>query len=167
MPAVPLLGFYFREKMEGSVQRTGERFDRSFRFDFDVHAPSVLGFATTAVGDCTGTVKIDGLARNVPAQGRIEISPWLKRSVRYVFDFTGDDGKRYRFDGAKSVTLRRHLVGWTTLPGHVYDGDGNVWGDAVLRFSLRRDLRKLVRSFVVGPRALGAGHATGQAATAS
>jgi hypothetical protein len=150
---VPLLGFYFREKMEGSVQRTGERFDRSFRFDFDVHAPSILGFATTAVGDCTGTVRIDGLAKNVPARGRIEISPWRKRTVRYVFDFTGDDGKRYRFDGQKRVTLRRHLVGWTTLPGHVYDADGNVWGEAVLRFSLRRELRNLLRSFVVGPRA--------------
>lgn len=167
MPAVPLLGFYFREKMEGSVQRTGERFDRSFRFDFDVHAPSVLGFATTAVGDCTGTVRIDGLAKNVPAKGRIEISPWLKHTVRYVFDFTGDDGKRYRFDGSKRVTLRRHLVGWTTLPGHVYDADGNVWGDALLRFSLRRELRNLVRSFVVGPRATRAGHATQQSAAAS
>jgi len=164
MPAVPLLGFYFREKMEGSVQRTGERFDRSFRFDFDVHAPSLLGFVTTAVGDCTGTVRIDGLAKNVPARGRIEISPWLKRSVRYVFDFTGEDGRRYRFDGAKRVTLRRHLVGWTTLPGHVYDADGNVWGDALLRFSLRRELRNLLKSFVVGPRA---GHATAGASPAS
>ncbi len=165
---MPLLGFYFREKMEGSVQRTGERFDRSFRFDFDVHAPSLLGFVTTAVGDCTGTVRIDGLAKNVPARGRIEISPWLKRSVRYVFDFTGQDGKRYRFDGAKHVALRRHAghwtTGWTTLPGHVYDADGNVWGDALLRFSLRRELRNLLRSFVVGPRA---GRATAPESMAS
>jgi hypothetical protein len=161
---VPLLGFYFREKMEGSVQRKGERFDRSFRFDFDVHAPSLLGFATTAVGELTGVVRIDGLARRVPGRGRIEISPWYRRSVRYVFDFTGDDGKRYRFDGAKRVTLRRHLVGWTTLPGHVYDEDGNVWGDALLRFSLRRELRNLLRSVVVGPRAE---HATAGASLAS
>jgi hypothetical protein len=161
---VPLLGFYFREKMEGSVQRTGERFDRSFRFDFDVHAPSLLGFATTAVGECTGTVRIDGLARSVPATGRIEISPWLKHSVRYVFDFTGDDGQRYRFDGQKRVTLRRHLLGWTTLPGHLYDADGNVWGNALLRFSLRRELRNLLQSFVLGPRAE---LATAQAAPAS
>jgi hypothetical protein len=150
---VSLLRFYFREKMEGSVQRTGERFDRAFRFDFDVHAPSLLGFATTAVGDCTGTVRIDGLARDVPARGRIELSPLHRRTVRYVFDFAGDDGKRYRFDGAKRVTLRRHLVGWTTLPGHVYDADGVVWGDALLRFSLRHELRNLLRSFVVGPKA--------------
>lgn len=148
-----LLGFYFREKMEGTVQRAGERFDRPFRFDFDVHAPSVLGFATTAVGECAGTVRIDGLARDVPATGRLELSPVAKKTIRYVFDFTADDGKKYRFDGSKSTTWRRHIVGWTTLPGKVYDEAGNVWGDALLRFSLARDLRKLLSSFKVGPKA--------------
>ena len=154
---VKLLRFYFREKMEGTVQRAGERFDRPFRFEFDVHAPSVLGFATTAVGACTGTVRIDGLAKDVPASGRLELSPVAKKTIRYVFDFTGDDGKKYRFDGQKKTTLRRHLVGWTTLPGKVYDAEGAVWGDALLRFSLARDLRKLLRSFKVGPRAAVAG----------
>ena len=153
MLAVKLLGFYFREKMEGTVQRAGERFDRPFRFDFDVHAPSVLGLSTTAVGECTGTVRIDGLAKDVPATGRLELSPVANKTIRYVFDFTADDGKKYRFDGAKKTTVRRHLVGWTTLPGKVYDESGAVWGDAVLRFSLRRDLRDLARSFRVGPRA--------------
>lgn len=158
-----LLGVYFREKMEGSVQRAGERFDRSFRFDFDVHAPSVLAFATTAVGDCTGTASVDGLAKNAPATGHIAISPWVRRTVRYVFDFTGNDGQRYRFDGQKSVTLRRHLVGWTTLPGHLYDADGNVWGDALLRFSLRRELQNLAASFTVGRGAERRGRATASA----
>jgi hypothetical protein len=153
MLAVNLLPFYFREKMEGTVQRTGERFDRPFRFELDVHAPTVLGFLRTAVGQCVGTVRLDGIARDVPATGRIELSPLAKQTVRYVVDFTGDDGNKYRFDGSKRVTVRRGLVGWTTLPGHVYDADGNVWGDALLRFSLRRDLRNLMKSFVVGPRA--------------
>jgi hypothetical protein len=153
MLRVKLLGFYFREKMAGVVQRAGERFDRPFRFELDVHAPSVLGLATTAVGACTGTVRIDGLAKDVPATGRLELSPVAKKTIRYVLDFTGDDGKKYSFDGSKHTTWRRHVVGWTTLPGKVYDADGNVWGDALLRFSLARDLRKLLGSVKVGPRA--------------
>ncbi len=148
-----LLGFSFHEKMQGTVVRAGERFDRPFSFEFDVRAPSVLGFATTAVGAMHGTVRIDGLARDVPATGHIELSPVHKKTIRYVFEFTADDGKKYRFDGAKRTTVRRHLVGWTTLPGKVYDESGAVWGDAVLRFSLRRDLRDLARSVRVGPRA--------------
>ncbi len=153
MLAVSLLGFYFREKMEGTIQCAGERFDREFRFDLDVHAPSLLGFATTAVGECDGRLHLDGLAKDARARGRIEISPLLRQTVRYVLDFTGDDGRRYRFDGSKRVTVRRHLIGWTTLPGHVYDESAGVWGDALLRFSLRRELRPLLRSVVVGPRA--------------
>jgi hypothetical protein len=146
----PLLGFSFQEKMQGVVVREGERFDRPFRFEFDVRAPSVLGFATTAVGAMEGTVRIDGLAKDVPASGHIELSPVHRNTIRYVFEFTADDGKKYRFDGSKKTTVRRHLVGWTTLPGKVYDTDGNVWGEAVLRFSLRDDLRDLLRSFRVG-----------------
>jgi hypothetical protein len=158
MLAVSLLGFYFREKMEGTAQRTGERFDRSFRFDLDVHAPSVLRMATTAVAEAHGTLRIDGLARDVPATGRLELSPVARQTIRYVVDFTGDDGKSYRFDGSKSTTVRRHLVGWTTLPGKIYDESGQVWGDAELHFSLRRQLRKLIRSVRLGPRAASAGH---------
>jgi hypothetical protein len=153
MLAVSLLGFYFRERMEGTVQRVGERFDRPFVFEFDVRAPSVLGFATTAVGEAVGHVRIDGLAKDVPAKGRLELSPLHRNSIRYVFDFAADDGKTYRFDGSKRTTLRRHLVGWTTLPGKVFDEDGAVWGDAVLRSSLRRQLLDLLRSVRVGPRA--------------
>lgn len=154
MLPMSLLGFSFRERMEGTVQRRGEPFDRRFWFDLDVRAPSLLGFATTAVGRCEGTLHVDGLARDVPALGRMEISPLHRKLVRYVVDFRGDDGRTYRFDGQKDVTFRRHLVGWTTLPGHVYDADEQVWGDALLRFSLRRELRPLLRSFAVGARAL-------------
>jgi hypothetical protein len=150
---VSILGFSFHEIMEGTVQREGERFDRPFRFELDVRAPSVLGFATTAVGEAVGTVRIDGLARDVPARGTLELSPVQGNFIRYEFEFTGDDGKKYRFDGSKKTTLRRHLVGWTTLPGKVYDEAGRVWGSAVLRFSLRKQLRQLMKSVRLGSRA--------------
>jgi hypothetical protein len=144
------LGFTFREKMEGRVVRAGERFERPFRFEFHVRAPNVLGFVTTTIGEMEGAVRLDGIAKDAPARGRIELSPVQHHTIRYVFDFAGDDGKTYRFDGAKTTTLRRHLVGWTTLPGSVYDDAGTVWGDALLHFSLRRDLGALLRSFHFG-----------------
>ena len=129
------------------MQRPGERFDRTFRFDLDVQAPSLLALLTTAVGQTEGTLRIDGLARDVRATGRIEVSPVHRQSVRYVLEFTADDGRAFRFDGAKSTTARRHVVGWTTLPGRVYDDAGALWGEALLHFSLRRELGKLARSF--------------------
>jgi len=152
-PSLPSLRFSFREKMEGTVQRAGETRARPFRFDLDVRAPSLLGFATTAVGLAEGTVRIEGLASDVPARGHLEISPLHRHLIRYVLEFQGDDGRAYRFDGQKDTSTRRHLIGWTTLPGQVYDADGAVWGEALLRFSLRRELGKLLRSVKVGRRA--------------
>ena len=141
-----MLGFGFHEIMEGTVQRDGENFDRPMRFEFDVRAPSVLAILRTAIGEAVGEVRIDGLAKNVPAQGTLSLSPLSEARIRYAFDFTGDDGKPYRFEGIKVTTARRHLRGWTTLPGKVLTADGSVWGKALLRFSMRRDFRGLVRS---------------------
>jgi hypothetical protein len=141
-----MLGFGFHEIMEGTVQREGENFDRPFRFEFDVEAPSVFSILRTAVGKAVGHVRIDGLAKHAEAHGQLELSPLAQKRIRYEFDFTGDDGKAYRFEGTKVTTARRHLRGWTTLPGRVYAADGSVWGRAVLRFSMRRDFSGLVRS---------------------
>ena len=141
-----MLGFGFHEIMEGTVQRAGENFDRPMRFEFDVRAPSVLAILRTAVGEAKGQVRIDGLARNVPAHGTLSLSPLAEQRIRYAFDFTGDDGQPYRFEGVKVTTARRHLRGWTTLPGKVLAADGSIWGRALLRFSMRRDFRGLVRS---------------------
>jgi hypothetical protein len=146
-----MIGFYFREVMEGTAQREGERFDRPFRFELDVTAPSIFGFVTTAVGEAHGTLRLDGLAKDVPAKGRMEISPIHRSTIRYVIDFKGDDGKAYRFDGSKTTTVRRHLIGWTTLPGVVYDDTGAVWGKALLRFSIPRELLPLARSIKLLP----------------
>jgi hypothetical protein len=141
-----MVGFYFREVMEGRVEREGERFDRPFRFEVDVNAPRVLDFAKIAVGKLDGHLRLDGLARRAGATGRIELSPFGERRIRYVLDFTADDGKRYTFDGSKSIRGLTFTRGWTHLPGEVRAAEGGLYGRAVLRFSLRRHLAGLLKS---------------------
>ena len=145
-----MIGFGFHEIMEGSIERVGERFDRPFRFEVAVSTPKLI--ARVAMCDAEGFLRIDGLAKNARATGRLELSPLVEHRIRYVLDFTGDDGKRYQFDGSKTG-LRgfgpRLLKNWTTLPGVVTGEDGNVWGHAVLRFHMRRDLKQLVSSMWV------------------
>jgi hypothetical protein len=142
-----MIGFGFHEIMEGSIERTGERFDRPFRFEVDVSTPRLI--ARVAMCDAEGSLRIDGLAKNAHATGRLEMSPLVERRIRYVLDFTGDDGKRYQFDGSKTG-LRgfglKLLKNWTTLPGVVTEDGGSVWGRALLRFHMRRDLKQLVTS---------------------
>jgi hypothetical protein len=153
------LGFAFHEVMEGSIERVGERFDRAFRFEVDVATPKLV--ARVAMCDADGFLHIDGLAKRAHAHGRLELSPVIERRIRYVLDFVGDDGKRYQFDGSKSIARYLGsplalLKSWTTLPGEVREiVSGELWGRARLRFHLRRDLRALVGSVWVGsPRVL-------------
>lgn len=149
-----MIGFGFHEIMEGSIERVGERFDRPFRFEVDVSTPTLI--ARVAMCDAAGFLRIDGLAKNAPATGRLELSPVIERRIRYVLDFLGDDdGKRYHFDGSKRIARfgalpHTLLKSWTTLPGTVKDESGELWGRAVLRFHLRRDLRQLVGSMRIG-----------------
>jgi hypothetical protein len=159
-----MIGFAFHEIMEGSVQKVGERFDRPFRFEVDVSTPKLI--ARVAMCDAEGWVRIDGLAKRGHATGRLEMSPFIERRIRYVLDFEGDDGQRYRFDGSKRIARLGALPHvllrtWTTLPGDVTREDSELWGRALLRFHLFRDFRALASSVRVGPaaRVLEASHA--------
>jgi hypothetical protein len=140
------LGFSFHEVMEGTLQRDGESFDRPFRFELEVRAPDVLGFFSTAVGEAIGRVRIDGLAKDAPARGTLELSPLRHGRIRYTFTFPADDGNTYKFDGKKTITGLTRRRGWTLLPGAVYRDDGTEYGKATLRFSFPRHLPGLLRS---------------------
>jgi len=140
------LGFEVAEVMEGSLRRPGENFDREFRFDLRVAFPALWRILMVAVGRARGTCHIDGVARNAPAVGTLELSPFRRRLARYTFTFVADDGEEYRFDGWKSMRLdiRR---GWTTLPGKVFDANGDEWATATLHFSFRYHFPGLLQSF--------------------
>ena len=140
------LGFEVQEVMEGALRRPGENFDREFRFDLRVIFPALWRIFLVAVGRATGTVHIDGLAGEAVAIGTLELSPFRRKLARYTFTFTADDGNEYRFDGWKSAGLDVRRA-WTTLPGRLYDAQGEVCATATLRFSFRRHFPGLLRSF--------------------
>src|SRR5438132_8571751 len=61
----PVLGFSFRELMEGKV-RMGET-DRRMRFDFKVRGPTMFLLLIHWLGTMTGAVTIDGFVADSPA----------------------------------------------------------------------------------------------------
>jgi len=140
------LGFEVQEVMEGSLRRPGENFDREFRFDLRVVFPALWRIFLVAVGRAVGRVHVDGIARDAEAVGTLDLSPFRRRLARYTFTFTADDGNEYRFDGWKSAGLNPRKA-WTTLPGKLYDAQGEVCATATLRFSFRRHFPGLLRSF--------------------
>ena len=140
------LGFSVTEVMEGSLRRPGENFDREFRFNLAVAFPALWRILTTAQGRAQGTCHVDGLARQAPAVGTLELAPFRRRLARYTFTFTADDGRQYRFDGEKQSGWNPRRA-WTTLVGPVYDASGDVWAEATLYFSFRAHFPGLLASF--------------------
>ena len=140
--------FSFVEVMAGLVTFAGERFARPIRFRLDVSGGRLRDyFFATATTRAIGRVTVDGFASDAIAEGVLELSPYRRRTIRYAFDFTANDGAAYRFDGHKTIVHWRPVWSWTRLPGSVFDSTGAVVGDAMLRFDLRREFLNLARSF--------------------
>ena len=89
------------------------------------------------------------------------MAPWAWIALRtqtlpYAFRFTANDGAPYFFTGQKTLRVA-HLVESMTkvLPGAILDAvhgetqstPGKVVGEALLRFDVRSDLARFLRSF--------------------
>jgi len=89
--------------------------------------------------DLWGSVTVDGLCREAPCAGRLELRYLRDRSIRYVFDFEVN-GTPYRFAGEK-VQIRPWNLPWshTTCFGTITRRDtGQLVSTSVVRFRLRR-----------------------------
>ncbi len=142
----------FHEVMEGSLRRLNETRTQRFTFSIDAAIPHTLQMVRETTATVRGSLWIQGAATAVPVEGTLEMSPLKKRRLRYRLSWQSDDGKQYRFDGWKTLRYLRLLSSWTTLPGAVYDADGRVWASAELKFSLRRQLPRLLASIRFGAR---------------
>ena len=87
------LGFEVAEVMEGTLRKPGENFDREFRFDLAVVFPALWRILAVAVGRARGTCHIDGVARDAPAIGTLELAPFRPRLARYTFLLTPHHGR--------------------------------------------------------------------------
>lgn len=137
----------FSEVMEGVLRVAGEDGERAMRLDLTAVLPGVLRPWGDVQGDLTGRVHVAGWADDRAVTGRLRVAPIAARRIRYTLEFTADDGRRLRLDGWKSVSARRPVRSMTVLPLTVTDADGNVAGEARLRFHVRRDLLRFLGGF--------------------
>jgi hypothetical protein len=157
------VGFKFDETMAGTWRRGPDAAPRPFQFTCIARASNGRQFARDGLLELEGKVSADGLARERPLKGTLDMSWRQKRELAYDFTFTGDDAKPYRFVGRKDVRLLRLIETMTTLPGRILDGAGAEVGTAIAYFDLRKDLLSLVGSFS----AVAAGAPAAVAATAT
>jgi hypothetical protein len=142
------LGFAFRETMRGNYYLLKDPTDeRAMSFTVGVRADGLASFAQNPVARIEGTVTLQGFADDVPLQGTLAFRLHDQRRLIYDFTFKNDQGTLHRFRGQKDITALALLESFTTLPGTLYEGITNEVGRATLRFDLRSDFRKLLRSF--------------------
>jgi hypothetical protein len=143
-----MLGFKFRETMSGSyhLDATPDR-ERAISFTAAARVHDLPRFLRDRMAEIEGEVVMEGFAEHRPMRGTLEIDPVLGRKLVYEFDFEGDDGKKYRFAGRKTVEVLRPLETMTTLPAEVFDDAGKRVAEAVVRFDARSDLVKFLKSW--------------------
>jgi hypothetical protein len=137
----------FHEVMAGTVRLAGEQSDRTMRLTLAVESPGLLHPLADAAATLTGRVEIEGLADDPAATGAMRIAPIRARRIRYELSFSTLDGRPLRLDGWKSVRFDKPVRTMTNLPAVVLDEDGEVVGEARLRFDVRQELWPFLRSF--------------------
>lgn len=141
------LGFRFSENMYGSYRTVKEPAgERRFCFHFDVVSRSLWRTLRDGRAEASGWVEAEGLATHAPLEGFIVIKPLFARLIRYEFDFTGEGGAAYHYAGEKTIRHLHPTTTWTTLPGVIYDADGNEFARSLTRFDLA-EMSPFLRSF--------------------
>jgi len=142
------LGFRFRETMSGTFYFIDTPADeRPMSFSLEARVASMRAFARDKLARITGEVTMAGLADRRPLEGTLAMKLLDERRLPYDFSFSADDGTRYRFRGEKNVTALAPIESMTVLPASLYDGAGKEVARATVKFDVRGDLKKFVRSF--------------------
>lgn len=140
-------GLRFHETMTGTFYRLDAPTDeRPMHFTIDVVIASLPEFLRDNVARIEGDVTIEIFADRGPLAGTLAFR-LNERSLQYEFGFKANDGQTYRFRGQKNVNLLAVVESLTTLPASVYATDGREMGRATVRFDVKSDLRKFLRSF--------------------
>jgi hypothetical protein len=144
------LGISFREWLTGSYWRldtpTEER-----AIDVTLEAqPLDLGAAVRErTWRLSGTIDAERLATHRPLVGSVAVRLIDERRIPYRLAFAGDDGHQYELSGQKEWTSLMPFDSVTLLAARLYDAAGEEIGRATLRFDLRADWARWVRSLRV------------------
>jgi len=142
-----MLGFRFRETMRGAYHLLASPLEeRAMEFTIAVRTKGFRRFLREQVAEIEGEVTLEGLAEKKPLTGTLGFKLGEKR-LPYGFSFKDDKGKVYRVRGQKDLSLLYLTDSVSTLPLTLFDDTDRELGRAVVRFDLRGDTGKLLRSF--------------------
>ena len=142
-------GFEFAETMAGSFRLQGAPHERAMSFTIRARSPSFLKFLRAPTVEIEGEVDAEGFADHQVLRGTLEMDLVRKRRLSYAFSFRANDGAAHAFVGEK-ILKAPFAEAMTVLPGQIRDAAGQVVAEALLRFDVRSDIARFVRSFRLG-----------------
>jgi hypothetical protein len=159
-PALPALrdltalaalpGFSFEEWLSGSYWRLDTPTEeRAIGVRLLASADDVADFARTRTWRVEATVNAEGLAQDAEAEGVIALKLVDERRVLYRLGFRGDDGRTFELSGQKEWSGLAPFDSMTLLAASLYDEGGEEIARTTLRFDLRSDAVRWLKSFRV------------------
>jgi hypothetical protein len=140
--------FEFRETMAGSFHLLSDPDDeRPMSFTVRARSRPLLSFLRRPEVEIEGEVDAEGFADHRHLRGTLGLDVLRTKTLPYAFRFTANDGAIYSFIGKKTISPRELALSMTVLPGSIVDEGGREVGQALLRFDLRSDLGRFLRSF--------------------
>jgi hypothetical protein len=140
------MAFHFSETMSGTWRPVAGGAEKQIEFSITARAGSSMKYLRDRKTGLEGRLRMEGFAADVPIEGELIVDPLIGKRIRYTFEFTADDGKRYKFDGQKDVKFTDLARTMTTLPGAIFDEQGARVASCQLRFDTR-DLPSFLASF--------------------
>ncbi|HEY4116784.1 MAG TPA: hypothetical protein VGM56_02960 [Byssovorax sp.] len=140
-------GFEFAETMAGSYRLLdAPADDRAMSFTIRARSGSWLSFLRDPTVEIEGEVDALGFADHQHLRGTLGMDLVRKRKLSYAFRFVANDGTAHAFVGEK-ILKPPFAEAMTVLPGVIRDAAGRTIADALLRFDLRSDLARFMKSF--------------------
>jgi hypothetical protein len=144
------VSFEFHETMAGSYHLLESPADErpiSFTIRARAQVTSLWGFLRNQTMEIEGALDAEGFADHKRLVGTLALHLVRSGTLPYAFSFLGNDGARYAFDGKKTLDIGELADSMSVLPGSILDEAGTEVGRALLRFDLRSDLVRFVRSW--------------------
>lgn len=141
----------FREWLSGSYWRLAVPTDEHpIRMDLEASTDDLAVAFRDRIWRLSGIVDAEDLATGREVEGTLAFLLVGERRIRYRLAFNGDDGRRYELSGQKEWSKLKPFESVTLLAAGLYDDAGEEVARVTLRFDLRADWVRWMKSVSAG-----------------
>ncbi len=142
------LGFSFRQTLSGVYWRLdAPTEERAIVIAMTATTDNVRAFARDRTWTVSGRIDVEDLASGAALEGTLAIKPLDGRRLANHLWFSGDDEARYELVGQGEWSRVSPIESLTLLRASIYDRSALEIARCTLRFDLRSDWAKWLRSF--------------------